>query len=380
MQRTFGAIAIMLGWLSLLLSAVFGLIATEFMGLTHVEGELPPAGLFGIPSIIVFWAAILVVGLTLVPAAAAIVADDPSIPLYGAAGVIAVVGVVFLFDDLGRAYAAALLPGAAFFGAGGWLMHSAGPIDAKVDNRQTPAQPPVTETSALDTATESSAPIPAEPEPIPAEPAPAPAAPTAEPAEFEPPVLAPAGATPAPPVVPDSVEVAELVVDAEPLLDGEMECPWCSAHIPEGLAVCPDCHAGLEATRSFRENPIPGVTTVAPEYREYLDRVARKKKKPSLVTLLRGSNPQPVAAPAVDLNPEAYRPPSAEVRAEMERISLELAAGVPIPGEPPVAAPEVTPDAAAAPISPAGGVDAEAPAAQAAPATPPRRRSGPKPS
>ena len=112
MPRVFGVLAIFGGWLSILAGAVFGLIATQFLDLDHIEGALPPSGVYGVPSVAVLWIAVGTAVITAVPAGAAMFARDPSRRLYVAAAVMAGVGVVLLPDDLGRAYAAALIPGA----------------------------------------------------------------------------------------------------------------------------------------------------------------------------------------------------------------------------------------------------------------------------
>ena len=128
MPKVFGMLAIFGGWLSILVSAAFGLIATQFLGVDHVEGALPPSGVYGLPAVVVLWVALVTAALTAVPAGAAMFATDPSRRLYVAAAVMAAVGVVLLPDDLGRAYAAALIPGAALLAAGGWWIHQAGAI------------------------------------------------------------------------------------------------------------------------------------------------------------------------------------------------------------------------------------------------------------
>jgi len=71
---------------------------------------LPPSGVYGVPAVAVLWVAVGTAVVTAVPAGAAMFARDPSRRLYVAAAVMAALGVALLPDDLGRAYAAALIP------------------------------------------------------------------------------------------------------------------------------------------------------------------------------------------------------------------------------------------------------------------------------
>jgi len=55
MPRVFGALAIFGGWLCILVSAAFGSSRRSFLGLDHVEGALPPSGVYGVPAVAVLW-------------------------------------------------------------------------------------------------------------------------------------------------------------------------------------------------------------------------------------------------------------------------------------------------------------------------------------
>jgi hypothetical protein len=307
MQRVFGVLAVFGGWLCILLSAIFGLIATQFLGLNHVEGELPPSGIYGVPAIVVLWIAIGTALLTSVPAAAAMFAADSSRRLYVAAAVMGAAGVALLPDDLGRAYAAALIPGAALLAAGGWFIHGAGAIGAGAD---APAETGIGVT-----------------EPV-TEPATGPATdPVAQAAA---------------PGRRSARRSAKAPAKSRATTDAE--CPWCSAPIATGAERCPSCGAALTSAAELAAVAIPGVTAVAPELREYEAKVSRQKKRPGLLSMVLGESDDRLAAiPGGPLDPVVLRPPSAEVRAEMERLDREIASGSIADGAPtePPPSPEI---------------------------------------
>ncbi len=330
MPRVFGVLAIFGGWLCILLSAVFGLLATQFLGLDHVEGALPPSGVYGVPSVTILWVTVGTAVLTAVPAGAAMFARDPSRRLYVAAAVMAGVAVILLPDDLGRAYSAALLPGAALLAAGGWWTHQAGGIGDESPSLQTDA-------ATSDTA---------------AGPAPTPVVSAGGPA----PATAPAAATGAPvPAGTESVAGAAAPVKrstarsaraaAKSRQAADAQCPWCSAGIAAAADRCPSCGAALTSGAELSMFPIPGVTDVAPELRAYEERAQRQKKRTGLLSMVLGDpDDRLFASPVGEVDPLALRPPSADVRAEMERIDREIAAGT-IAGER-VPAPETAPETA----------------------------------
>ena len=371
MPRVFGVLAIFGGWLCILVSAAFGLIATQFLDLDHVEGALPPSGVYGVPSVVVLWVTVAAAVVTAVPAGAAMFASDPSRRLYLAAAVMAAVGVALLPDDLGRAYAAALIPGAALFAAGGWWTHQAGAIGDE-------AGPPVR--------TDTAAPAPAAglaPE-LAAALAPEPAGPAAGLAPELAAALAPEPAGPASIAgVPSDTKSAASAAapgerpaarsaraSAKPPKAADAECPWCSARIAVGAERCPSCGAALTSGAELDVVPIPGVTDVAPELRAYQERVERQKKRPGLLSMVLGdSDDRLFASPGGRVDPGALRPPSADVRAEMERLDREIAArrvvgaaAAPEAGEPGAGPPEAGPPEAGPGAPEAGEPDAGPPA------------------
>jgi hypothetical protein len=301
MQRIFGALAIFGGWLCILLSAVFGLVASQFLGLDHFEGSPPPAGLYGVPAVVVLWIAVTTAIVSAVPAASAMFAPDPSRRLYAAATVMGVIGVAMLPDDLGRAYAAAIIPGAALFAAGAWWTHRAGPIGAEAGSG-----------SAGVGATEPGA------------------GPEADPTGS----MRVAGVSPEPaperPAKRSSGRAAKS--NAKPKIEAETECPWCSARIIVGAERCPSCRAALISAAEVAAVVIPGVTAVSPELREYQYRVAHQKKRPGVLSMVLGEfGDKSAGGPAQDGDVAAFQPPSAEVRAEMVRLDREIDAGRVVP-------------------------------------------------
>jgi hypothetical protein len=108
-------------------------------------------------------------------------------------------------------------------------------------------------------------------------------------------------------------------------------CPWCSTFIAPESVRCPSCGAALIEEPRSTEREIPGVTTVAPELVDYKDRAARaaaKKKRPSLRSLLVGEpDPMFAASSSGPVEAQVLAPPSAEVRAAMERLDHEIASG-----------------------------------------------------
>ena len=109
-----------------------------------------------------------------------------------------------------------------------------------------------------------------------------------------------------------------------------IQCPWCSAYVPPDSSRCPRCGAGLIEDPRPREG-IPGVTTISAELMDYQRRTAsaaEKKRKPTLRSILPGQ-PDPMFADSADgpVDGRVLAPPSAEVRAAMQRLDQEIAAG-----------------------------------------------------
>src|ERR1035437_1180018 len=122
MGRIFGARAIFAGWLSIPIGAMAGLLPSEFFGLSHVEGDLPPVAVYGISGPVVLWIFAGAAIVTSVPLASAIVATDPRRPLKLVAVVLRIAGAALLPDQLGRSFGLPLLVGAASLWVGGELM------------------------------------------------------------------------------------------------------------------------------------------------------------------------------------------------------------------------------------------------------------------
>ena len=374
MQRIFAALAMFGGWLSILVGVAFGLVATQLLGLDHTEGDFPAAGLYGVPAVLVMWFAIAAAMVAAVPVGAAMFAPDPSRRMYVAAAIMGAIGLAILPEELGRAYAAAILPGAGLLALGGWWAKKAGAIGAQ------PAASAGTIPGA--TAPEPEPGYAPEPKPGSAPEASLLASSTGGGATgtgLAAPVSTPAGNT------KKTTARRSKRAPAQAQTAPDVACPWCSAQIPAGSEVCPICGAAL--TSSTLEVAIPGVTAVDPELREYEAKVAGRKKRPSLLSLVL-SEPEGklFAAGQEPVDSLALRPPSAEVRAEMERIDREIATLAHPAENADRAAPDDAEPGSAAP-APSGGVWSAAPsgapvaprpaavAAEDGPARDPRARS-----
>jgi hypothetical protein len=315
MQRVFGVTAAFVGWFSLLLSAVTGLVASEFLGLNHTEGPLPPNSVYGVPEVVVLW--ILVGGalVAFLPVGSALASTEPSRPLYMTAAVLAVTGVVLLADEMGRVHAVTILASAGAFGAAGHLL--AEPVaDEAAD-----AGAPAVDAGAGDQARAQAAPAPQAPV------AATPAAATMSTAK-------PAAATPqTEPGAPARAAKAKPSATRSRAGRGSATlCPWCSAQCRPGARTCNSCGAALVSSSALAEEAIPGVTVVSPELRDYAYRVAHpdKKRRPSLLSMMMGDKDDrlldPDAAPPIAGAPDAVKPPSDQLRLEMERLALEIRA------------------------------------------------------
>jgi hypothetical protein len=140
----------------------------------------------------------------------------------------------------------------------------------------------------------------------------------------------PARAAPDSPAVPDSTRMPDQQSHPEPATRDESTatCPWCSGSIAAGDERCPSCGATLVDLAASQEEPIPGVTAVAPEYREFERKATVKKPKPSLLSLFAGeSERKPVPQAAEPVDPATIAPPSDKVRAAMEQLDRAIAAG-----------------------------------------------------
>jgi hypothetical protein len=333
-----GPIAILGGWLCICLGVFVGLAKSGFLGLANVDGPLPPQTVYGLPAAVVFWVFVGAALMATLPLGIAMLTPDPRRGTYAAAAVMACVGVVLLPDELGRAFGLPLLPGAALVAFGGWLTH----LDAS--------------------------------------------------GEIEPDAAAGAGVRVADDGATGPESQAAVLVQragrrvAPPKRStSDRDCPWCSARVPAGASTCPACHATVDPAEATDAIHLPGLTEVSPELRAYAEQVrAGKKKRSSLSILLTSSSTAQAADLPDSSEPDALRPPSAAVRAEMLRLDAEIAAraelatGVVLPEAGLSTAAAAATDSTAAlpqPSSPPSGDEAAPDAAR--PPAPRRRRTPP---
>jgi hypothetical protein len=301
MQRVFGALAAFGGWVCLLASGAAGLLATESLGLSHTEGSLPRSSVYGIPEVVVLWILLGVALLALIPVGAAMAMERPSGLLFLTGAAMAAVGLALLPDELGRVHSLTILPGAAAFAASGYLLMQAEPDQTRA------------EASAGSPGGEDLDPAAMPPSPqTHASPGPAAAA--------------------APAAVAAPASTGQTSTRPRGRRGSPHACPWCSAEYRGKAAACPACGAALEEPPGVAEEAIPGVTVVSPRLREYEYRAAHpaKKRRASLLSMMMGGDDDrlvdPAVATAFEGATDAYRPPSDELRQEMDRIQLEIAA------------------------------------------------------
>ena len=312
MQRVFGSLAIFAGWLSLGVGAMTGMAASQFFGLNHVEGDLPPMDVYGLSGAVVLWCFIGAALLTAVPMAMSMVAPDPRRNLRIVAGAMIVTGIVLLPDGLGRAFGLPLLVGAACVVAGGELIHRDAVVAGTAAGLGSPA--------AMQLGTSQTAEI--------HDPNPPAVFIAAAPIEAAaPPVPAATVSVASAPEAPAAVEKRGRRASRKQPAVPERLCPWCSTAVPVDAETCPNCHASLDGS-SAEGVSIPGLTEVAPALRDY-ERKALKGKKTSLISMIFSDPPIPDASPSLPpSDAAALRPPSAELKAEMARLDAEIAAGL----------------------------------------------------
>jgi hypothetical protein len=298
MQRVFGAIAILAGWMTVPAGAFSGLVASQFFGLTHVEGALAPSAVYGISGEVVLWSFIAAAMLLTLPAITAMVAPDPRRPLGLIAAAMAVAGLVLLPDELGRAFGLPLLAGAVLMVVGGNLIHKASVAESI--GSATVRQQPLIEALNSPAASQSD---------------PRSAGPNSEPSTTNAPVAA--ATQPAPRRSRRSAAGTQ----------GQRTCPWCSGSVPAGAAVCPNCQATLDEP-AMDGMGIPGLTELPSDLRRYAEAVRTKKKRPSLLRVMFSDDSVPSAAdtPAPS-DADALQPPSSALKAEMARLDAEIASG-----------------------------------------------------
>ncbi len=318
MGKMRGPIAILGGWLSICLGIFLGLTRSQFLGLANVDGPLPPQTVYGFPAAVLVWVFVGTALVAALPLGLAMLTPDPRGGTYAAAAVMAAVGLVLMPDYLGFAFGVPLLPGAALVAFGGWLTH----MDSTSADRRAGG---VTDGVGIRVGDGAASSLDSQvSEPVPG-----------------------AGRPAAPPKPSTSAR----------------ECPWCSAQVPAGASTCPACHANIDPDQTSDAIHLPGLTEVSPELRAYAEQVRAGRKKRSSLSILLNSPSAPPAADIPDLSePDALRPPSAAVRAEMLRLDAEIAARAEM------AAGVVPPDAG--PSAPSvAGTDSTSAVPEAAPST-----------
>ncbi len=343
MRKFIGAMAIFCGWLSIPIGAMAAFVVSQFFGINHLDGPLPPTTVYGIPGIVVLGVFAIAAIVTALPLSLATLAPDPQRPLHVMAVVMVMTGAAMVASELGRAFGLPIMAGAASLWFGSDQVHQSA-LEAGSADHPTPAAPgsevvagPIDPTAAGHPAAGQAVGLPDV------------GAPPSAAGRMETRIDAGSDAAPAlPEVAAEAARVETPSADRSqaPGAAGgrrrarrrkappERACPWCSTALPAGDAACPNCGATLDAPAAD-DVPIPGLTEVPPSLREYARAASRGKKRASLLKMIFGNTPIPAAidAPAPS-DAEALRPPSPELRAEMARLDAEIAAGLePLPGE-----------------------------------------------
>lgn len=351
MQRVFGAIAIFVSWLSITIGAAAGLFSSQFLGLGHLEGNLPPTAVYGVPGALVLWIFVGAAVLMVVPLGMAMVAVDPRRNARLLAVAMAMAGVALFPDDLGRAFGLPLLGGAACLWIGGELIHRDAVATGSATGSARSGAGSPERSFGVDVAGDAPAP------PIPAaDPGQLGPSPTAADSSVSPRVTAPP-----PQQAPQRKTGRGRRGSSQRSAVPERVCSWCSTTVGPNAEFCPNCGATL-AVPAADEIAIPGLTEVPPALRRYAESARSGKKRTSLLGLVFSSAP-----PASDANPPppsdeaALKPPSPMLKAEMARLDAEIAAGVVSLG---VGSPQAA--------------ESAEPAASAEPAVPPQPPAGPR--
>jgi hypothetical protein len=93
-------------------------------------------------------------------------------------------------------------------------------------------------------------------------------------------------------------------------------CPWCSAEINPGAAMCASCGAALVEP----DGSVPGVTAVDQRAISRIARATAPAQRSRLLSWLTGDFPDDDDTPAP---PGSLAPPPPEVRREMLRLAME---------------------------------------------------------
>lgn len=308
--------AVFIGWLSLGIGVMGGLIESQFFGLNHKEDALPPMDVYGITGAVVLWIFVGAALLLAVPMATAMVAPDPRSSLRRLAVAMGIGGIVLLPDLLGRFFGLPIVAGAVCVWIGGEFIHrdalAAGSI----------AQHPRGPGMSISAEPASVAEATARAEDIAAAGVPTTGASTTAA------VQAPAPGQAAPPLpTPQATDGRSRRSSRQKAAVPERLCPWCSAAVPANASTCPNCQAILD-TQAGDAIAIAGVTEVSPALQNYAEKVRAGKGRTSLLSMIFSDPPiAPVANAPAPSDADALRPPSAALKAEMARLDAEIAAG-----------------------------------------------------
>jgi hypothetical protein len=272
-RRIIGAFAVCGGWICLWVGAIHGVMASGFFASDQAEGRLPSTSVYGASAMSVFW---IIVGVAVIAGPAMIVAvfaPDSSRRLNTGAAIAALVGVVLLPDELGRAFGLGFLGCGAFLATGAWLLEEPSPAVAQGAAGGDGAAGPAI-ASAADRA---------------------------------------------------QSRTARAKAARRPRKGQPTHCPWCSARIPAGSKACPSCHAALVAAGDTDNAPIPGLTVVSADLLAHAAKSPEKQKK-GLLGLMRQPDRNLGSPTPEHVEPAVLEPPDARVRAEMARLDREIAA------------------------------------------------------
>jgi hypothetical protein len=289
-----------------------GLVTSEFFGLSHVEGDLPPVAVYGISGPVVLWIFAGVAIVTAVPLASAIVATDPRRPVKLVAVVLAIAGAALLPDQLGRSFGLPLLVGAASLWFGGELMMRDTETAGSVATSDPAPEPALDAGAAVPSSVPDAAGSTNTDSPNPSsDPALSGSVPTGPPQKASKPTSG----------------RGRRSSRGRPKMPGRV-CSWCSTEIEANAEVCPNCGATLDE-QAANQILIPGLTEVPPALQEYAEAARRRKGRTSLLRMMFSGPPIPDVADAPPpSDAAALRPPSPELKAEMARLDAEIAAGV----------------------------------------------------
>jgi hypothetical protein len=314
LRRVLAAIVIFAGWACIPVGAMAGLVTSRFLGLNLVEGELPPQSVYGFSAAVVMLVLVSAALLTSIPLARAMFAVSPRRTVDATAIAMAVVGIVLIPDELGRAFGLPLLIGAAAMAFGGRLLL----LEAAATGVVTATNADLAGSGPAATWIYDTMDLAGGGTPGPMDASTASAAP---------------GSGPTSPALPEATPgrgKSPRKRAAKTTL--EVTCQWCSSVVPADATTCPTCQAPLNAP-DIGAMPISGVTEVSPELRAYAAQARTGKKRTGLLKMMFSDTPVPQA---VDAPPPsdaaALRPPSPELRAEMARLDAEIASGRPASG------------------------------------------------